>query len=118
MKSLRETIRAIIKDDALYRRRDLPGDVDDPQHPGEFCSCMSCQSVYHNSPKDETQSGCGCGCEECQESEDFVNPKYALYTMIGDAIGMYDGMEGDVFEDERMNSAIMRIAQTIRGMKG
>jgi hypothetical protein len=116
MKSLRETIRAIIKDDALYRRRDLPGDVDDPQHPGQFCSCSSCQAVYLQT-SDEDHEDCDCGCEKCQKNDDLVNPKYALYTMIGDAIGMYDDMEDDVFEDDQMNDAIMRIAQTIRGMK-
>jgi hypothetical protein len=96
MKTLREAIRAVLADDALYKRRDLPGDVDDP-------------------PSD---CGCGGGCDHCHDDDnDLVNPKYALYTMIGDAISIYDDMEADEFEDEEKNDAIMRMAETIRNFR-
>lgn len=95
MRSLREVIRSIIQDDALYRRLDLPGDIDDPE-----------------------EEECGCGCEKCQkEDEDFITPKYALYSLIGDAIQMYDSMEDDSMGDEETNQLIFSIASTIRDMK-
>lgn len=112
MKSLRETIRAIIRDDALYRRRDLPGDLDDPVMHGPDCGCQMCQTDYHD------DDSCGCGCEKCQKSDDFVNPKYALYSLIGDAISIYDNMEGDMFDDDEMNDSIMSVAEKIRSMMG
>lgn len=97
MKALREAIRAMIQDDALYKRRDLPGDIDDPEPAGD----------------------CGCGCNSCKEKqEDYVTPKYALYSMIGDAINLYDQMDRDDFENEEMNEAIMEIAEQIRRMAG
>lgn len=92
MKTIREAIRAIIRDDALYRRKDLPGDVDDPEE------------------------DCGCGCEMCAGKGEFVTPKYALYSMIGDAISVYDGMEDDEFEDDEMNHAVMRIAEDFKSI--
>lgn len=97
MRNLRETIRAIIQDDALYRRKDLPGDVDDP-------------------PEEDHRD---CGCEMCSsKSDDFVNPRYALYSMIGDAIEIYDSMESDDTGDESVDEMIMRIANEMRGLKG
>ena len=92
MTNIREVIRAIIQDDALYKRKDLPGDVDDPDH------------------------DCDCGCESCSGNDDFVTPKYALYSMIGDAISVYDSMDDDGFEDEEMNDVIMRIAENFRSI--
>lgn len=92
MKRIREAIRAIIQDDALYKRKDLPGDVDDPD--------------------DE----CGCGCEDCAGDSDFVTPKYALYTMIGDAISLYDSMEDEAFEEDEINDTIVRIAEDFRSI--
>ena len=97
MKNLREAIRAIIQDDALYKRKDLPGDVDDPSE----------------------EEHCDCGCEQCMgRSEDFVNPKYALYSLIGDAIEIYDSMESDNTDDESVDEIIMNIANEIRSLKG
>ena len=97
MRTVREAIRAIIQDDALYRRKDLPGDVDDPIH---------------------DNGDCNCGCEKCSGEEDYVTPKYALYSMIGDAIEVYDDMEDDEFDDDEANQLVMKIAETIRAMKG
>ena len=96
MKTIREMIRSIIKDDALYRRKDLPGDLDDPE-----------------------PSSCGgdCECDHCKSDEDFVTPKYALYSMIGDAIEVYDSMEDDQFDDEEINGEILRLAIAFRQMK-
>lgn len=95
MRTVREAIRAIIQDDALYKRRDLPGDVDDPDDDGH----------------------CGCGCNSCSGENDYVKPRYALYSMIGDAIEIYDSMENDEFEDDNFNSIIMKVADTVRKMK-
>jgi hypothetical protein len=47
-----------------------------------------------------------------------VTPKYALYSMIGDAINIYDQMDNDEFDDEEMNHMIMEMAAEIRKMKG
>lgn len=114
MKSLRETIRAILRDDALYRRKDLPGDLDDPMIHGEYCTCQICQQGEHqDSPED-----CGCGCEKCQKGSDFVNPKYALYSLIGDAISIYDSMDDEKFDDDEMNHSVMSAAAQIRSMLG
>lgn len=97
MKALREAIRDMLQDDALYKRKDLPGDVDDPE------------------PEEE----CNCGCNSCSgSSEDYVTPKYALYSMISDAIQLYDQMDEDAFEDDEMNESIMEIADQIRRMIG
>lgn len=97
MKTLREAIRAMIQDDALYKRKDLPGDLDDP----------------------EPEEDCNCGCGSCSDnSSDYVTPKYALYSMIGDAINLYDNMENDELEDDEMNEMILDIADAIRNMKG
>ena len=99
MKTLREAIRAMIQDDALYKRKDLPGDLDDPE-PAENC-------------------GGDCDCDSCSDSsDDYVTPKYALYSMIGDAINLYDGMENDELEDNEMNEMILDIADAIRNMIG
>lgn len=97
MRSVREAIRAILMDDALYKRKDLPGDVDDPPE----------------------ESGCGCGgqCQSCSDQEDFVTPKYALYTMIGDAIEMYDSLQGESLESDSADRAILEMAKNIRSMK-
>lgn len=95
MKNLREVIRQIIRDDALYKRKDLPGDVDEP---------------------DPESGDCSCGCGSCEDKEDFVTPKYALYSLIGDAIKIYDDMENDVFDDDEKNETIMMLAGKIRGM--
>ena len=95
MKNLREVIRQIIKDDALYKRKDLPGDIDDPDHEA---------------------GDCNCGCGTCSGKDDYVTPKYALYTMIGDAIEMYDGMESDMFDDEERNEMIMVLADKIKNL--
>ena len=94
MQSIREVIRAILRDDALYKRKDLPGDVDDPP------------------------SSCGCkgSCDSCS-GEDYVTPKYALYSMIGDAISIYDEMESDEFGDDEVNDLILSTAQRIRSLK-
>jgi hypothetical protein len=97
MKTLREAIRAMIQDDALYKRKDLPGDLDDT----------------------ESEEDCNCGCDTCNDSSnDYVTPKYALYSMIGDAINLYDNMENDELEDNEMNEMILDIADAIRNMKG
>ena len=99
MKSLREAVRAMLQDDALYTRRDLPGDADDPT--------------------DEDECDCGCNsCNHSDEEDDYVTPKYALYSMIGDAINIYDQMDDDEFDDEEMNHMIMEMAAEIRKMKG
>jgi len=97
MTSIREVIRAIIQDDALYKRRDLPGDLDEPKP-------SSCEK--------------SCACQSCSQNDDFVTPKHALYSMIGDAISIYDDMEGDRFHDDEKNESIIRIAERIRSMKG
>lgn len=96
MKKLREAIQSIIQDDALYKRRDLPGDVDDPVQ-------GSCDS--------------SCSCQSCSQDRDFVTPKYALYSLIGDAIDIYDEMESDDFRDNEKNDRIMRLAEIIKSMK-
>lgn len=97
MKDLKEMIRQIIRDDALYRRKDLPGDIDDPE--------------------DEHDKGdCACGCGTCASTEDYVTPKYALYSMIGDAIQMYDQMENDEFDDDEINELILSIAREFRSI--
>jgi hypothetical protein len=98
MKALREAIRSMIQDDALYKRKDLPGDVDEPES--------------------ESDCGCDCDCDTCSgDSEDYVTPKYALYSMIGDAINLYDSMENDELEDDEMNEMILDMADAIRNMK-
>lgn len=91
MRNLREAIRAIIRDDALYKRKDLPGDADEP----------------------EPEQDCNCGCSACSGKDDYVTPKYALYSMIGDAISVYDKMDGDSFDDDEENELIMRMAEVI-----
>ena len=93
--TLREAVREIISDDALFRQREIPGDADEPT------------------------SDCGgdCGCETCSGGEDYVTPKYALYSMIGDAIGLYDDMDDDAFDDDEENELIMKIAEVIRRLK-
>ena len=97
MRSVREAIRSILRDDALYRRKDLPGDVDDPPE----------------------QGGCGCGgeCQKCSGQEDFVTPRYALYSMIGDAIDMYDSLQEDSTGSQDVDDVIMEMAKTIRKIK-
>lgn len=98
MRSLREAIRSIIKDDALYRRLDLPGDVDDPPEQGDC--------------------GHDCECEDCKdEEEDFVTPKYALYTLIGDAIDVYDSMENDDTGNEEVDEIIVSAAKLLRSIR-
>ena len=96
MKEIRDAIRAIIQDDALYKRRDLPGDLDDPE---------------------EDDCECDCDCDDCSDSEDYVTPKYALYSLIESAIDIYDRMDDESFEDETMNQKIFKIAEIIRRMK-
>lgn len=93
MSNLRETIRAIIQDDALYRRKDIPGDIDDPV----------CDS--------------GCNCQKCADTPDYVTPKYALYSLIGDAIGMYDQMPEESFDDDQINDTIFEIADFFHSIK-
>lgn len=95
MTNLREAIRAIIQDDALYKRNDLPGDVDDPA----------------------PESDCNCGCSKCAGKEDYITPKYALYSMIGDAISIYDEMEDEDFGDDELNEMIMSMAEAIHHLK-
>ena len=96
MKNLRETIRAIIQDDALYKRKDLPGDVDDPP-----------EGMHYRD----------CGCLTCSGGEDFVKPRYALYSMIGDAIHLYDSMDSDDTGDADLDDMIISIANKMRGLK-
>ena len=101
MQLIRELIQSILADDALYRRRDLSGDLDDPPE-------------AHQEDDDDF----GCGCNDCGGGggEDYVTPKYALYSAIGDAIDVYDNMEDDEFGDEA-DDIIMRIAEDIRKIK-
>ena len=89
----------MLADDAIYRRRDLPGDLDDPPE-------------AHEHDDDE----CDCGCGHCSDSDDYVTPKYALYSAIGDAIDVYDNMEDDEFGDET-DHVILKIAEDIRKIK-
>lgn len=105
MKLIRELIRSILKDDALYRRRDLPGDLDDP-HMG------------HGDTEDMDHEECDCGCDSCSDDEDdYVTPKYALYSAIGDAISVYDDMEDESLGDDEADATIMRVAEEIRRIK-
>jgi hypothetical protein len=97
IKELRNIIRSVIQDDALYKRRDLPGDLDDPVA-GEECDS-------------------DCDCDDCSGKEDYVTPKYALYSMIESAIDIYDRMEDESFEDDMMNQKIFKIAEIIHRMK-
>jgi hypothetical protein len=99
MQLIRELIQSILADDAIYRRRDLPGDLDDPPE----------------SHHDEDHE-CDCGCNDCDGGEDYVTPKYALYSAIGDAIDVYDNMDDDEFGDES-DDIIMKIAEDIRKIK-
>jgi hypothetical protein len=94
MKNVRHAIRSILADDALYRREDIPGDVDDPP-----------------------DSGCGCK-SECHCEEDFVTPKYALYSLIGDAIRMYDQMESESTGNPEIDDLIVNIAREIKRTVG
>jgi hypothetical protein len=109
MKLIRELIRSILSDDALYRRRDLPGDLDDPPE------------IYDTPHDDEDESDCGCGCGNCDDThddeDDYVTPKYALYSAIGDAISVYDDMEDESFGDDEADAAIMRVAEEIKRIK-
>lgn len=94
----------MLSDDALYRHRELPGDIDDPPESYE----------YHDH---DEEGDCDCGCDSCSHnSEDYVTPKYALYSAIGDAIHVYDGMEDEEFGDET-DDIIMKIAEEIRRIK-
>lgn len=90
MKELREIIRAIISDDALYRRNDIPGDVDDPVVPS-------------------------CGCSDvCSCNSDYETPKYALFNMIGNAIKIYDAMPGEETGDQARDREIVNISKSIK----
>ena len=100
MQLIRELIRSMLADDAIYRRRDLPGDLDDPPE------------MHHDHDDEE----CDCGCEQCSGGDDYVTPKYALYSAIGDAIDVYDNMEDDEFGDET-DHVILKIAEDIRKIK-
>jgi hypothetical protein len=96
MKEIRNAIRAIIQDDALYKRRDLPGDLDDPE---------------------SAECGCDCDCDDCTDEEDYVTPKYALYSLIQDAIDIYDRMDDEAFSDDDTNQKIFKLAKIVRKMK-
>jgi len=100
MQLIRELIRSILADDAIYRRQDLPGDLDDPPE------------MHHHDDNDE----CDCGCEQCSGGDDYVTPKYALYSAIGNAIDVYDSMEDDEFGDDT-DDVILKIAEDIRKIK-
>jgi hypothetical protein len=92
MRTLREIIQSIISDDALYRRKDIPGDVDDPP-------------------------GADCGCKEtCSCNDEHLTPKYALYNLIGDAIRIYDAMEGDETGIPDLDKEIIEIGKSIKRM--
>lgn len=110
MRSIREMVRSILKDDALYRRKDLPGDLDDPPDHGG-CGCEdSCEC--------DDGCGCDCGCSSCAGGEDFVTPKYALYSMIGDAIALYDMMESDSTGNSEIDDMIVSTAHAFRRLRG
>ena len=94
MKNVRQAIRSILADDALYRREDLPGDVDDPP-----------------------AGGCGCKAE-CQCEEDYVTPKYALYSLIGDAIKIYDEMESESTGNPEIDDLIIDLAHELKRIRG
>ena len=106
MKLIRELIRTILKDDALYHRRDLPGDLDDPP------------DLNHDELPDNHEE-CDCGCDSCSsdDEDDYVTPKYALYSAIGDAISVYDDMEDESLGDDESDAVIMRMAEEIRRIK-
>lgn len=91
MKDLREKIRAILADDALYSRFDLPGDVDDPPETLE-CGCTG-----------------SCDCED-----DYVTAKYALFQLIGSAIKIYDRMEGDSTGNPELDNEITKILKRLK----
>jgi hypothetical protein len=100
MHEIRKIIRSIIQDDALYRRKDLPGDLDDPVEDDDTDECDP-----------------DCDCDDCSSTEDYVTPKYALYSLIQNAIDIYDRMEDEAFADDDANETIIKIANIIHRMK-
>jgi|GEM_PF-4992357 len=110
MRSIREMVRSILKDDALYARRDLPGDVDD-QIDHEDCGCSNVCNCNKG-------CGCDCGCDNYAGDENYVTPKYALYSMIGEAISLYDRMDEDSTGDKSIDDLIVSTAHMFRKLNG
>jgi hypothetical protein len=94
MQNIREIIRKILSDDAIYRRKDLPGDIDDPPATG------------------------GCGCSgSCKCDDDFVTARYALFSLIREAIDLYDGMSGDETGIPELDEKIVEMARAIKKLR-